>query len=84
MIEELAWFDAVGLIGSAIIVAAYYMATRGLLPADKIPFNAANIAGGSLEMISLIYRPNPGAIVIEVMFLLIAILAILRNLRARA
>ena len=35
-------------------------------------------------MISLVYRPDPGAIVIEVMFLLIALLAIWRNLRARA
>ncbi|MEX0300987.1 MAG: hypothetical protein AB3N24_01065 [Leisingera sp.] len=84
MIAEIAWYDALGLVGSVIIVAAYYLATRGLLPADKIPFNAANIGGGALVMISLVYRPNLGAIVIEVMFLLIALLAILRNLWARA
>ncbi|MBY6068503.1 hypothetical protein KUW17_17285 [Leisingera aquaemixtae] len=81
---EITWFDALGLAGSVIIVAAYYLATRGALPADRIPFNAANIAGGALVMLSLVYRPNLGAIVIEVMFLLIAVLAILRNLRARA
>ncbi|WP_052249015.1 CBU_0592 family membrane protein [Leisingera sp. ANG-Vp] len=84
MIAEIAWYDALGLIGSVIIVVAYYLATRNLLPADRIPFNAANIAGGALVMISLVYRPNLGAIVIEVMFLLIALLAIWRNLRARA
>ncbi len=68
-------------MGSAIIVCVYYLATRNVLPANKIPFNAWNILGGSLVMISLAHRPNPGAIVIEVMFLFIAVLAVLRNLR---
>ena len=81
MLHELSLVDGVGLIGSVIIVVAYYLATRNILPADKIGFNACNIVGGTLVMISLIYRPNLGAIVIEVMFLLIAVLAILRNLR---
>ena len=72
-----------GFFGSIIIVVAYYLTTRNILPADKIPFNACNIAGGLLVFISLIYRPNLGAIVIEVMFLLIAALAIWRNLRGK-
>ncbi|SLN73195.1 hypothetical protein TRL7639_04387 [Falsiruegeria litorea R37] len=81
MLQDISLIDGVGLIGSVIIVVAYYLATRNILPADKITFNACNIVGGTLVMISLIYRPNLGAIVIEVMFLLIAALAILRNLR---
>ena len=81
LLQELSLVDGIGLVGSVIIVVAYYLATRNILPADKIAFNACNIVGGTLVMISLIYRPNLGAIVIEVMFLLIAVLAILRNLR---
>lgn len=76
--------DGIGLLGSIVIVVAYYLATRNILPADKIPFNACNIVGGLLVTVSLIYRPNLGAIVIEIMFLLIATLAIWRNLRRRA
>lgn len=84
LLQDISLVDGVGLIGSVIIVVAYYLATRNILPADKITFNACNIVGGALVMISLIYRPNLGAIVIEVMFLLIAVLAIWRNLRSAA
>lgn len=83
LLRDFSLIDGVGLIGSIIIVGAYYLATRSILPADKIPFNACNIVGGLLVTVSLIYRPNLGAIVIEVMFLLIATLAIWRNLRSR-
>lgn len=76
--------DGIGLLGSIVIVGAYYLATRNILPADKVPFNACNIVGGLLVTVSLAYRPNLGAIVIEIMFLLIATLAIWRNLRRRA
>ena len=82
MIADLTWFDGIGLVGSVIIIVAYYLATRGVLPADEIRFNAFNIAGGVLVMISLLHRPNLGAIVIEVMFLLIAVTAIARRMRA--
>lgn len=84
MITELTFADGLGLIGSFIVVGAYYLATRNILPANRIAFNLWNLIGGTLVMISLVYRPNLGSIVIEVMFLLIAILAILRNLRGAA
>lgn len=72
--------DAIGILGSVIIVTAYFLATRGRLPADELAFNLANLAGGSLVMVSLVVRPNPAAIIIEVMFLLIAGQAIARIL----
>lgn len=81
MFDDLSLIDGVGLLGSLIVVSVYYLATRNILPANKIPFNVWNILGGSLVMVSLLHRPNLGAIVIEVMFLLIALLAIVRNLR---
>lgn len=80
----MSWFEALGLIGAVKIVVAYYLAKRGLLPDDKRPFNAATSGGGVPVMISPACRPSLGGVVIEVMFLLIALIAIRRNLRARA
>ena len=76
--------DAAGLPGSIIVVGACYLATRNILPAKQIPFNLYNILGRLLVSVSLYYRPNLGAIVIEVMFLLIAALAIWRNLKKKS
>jgi lipid-A-disaccharide synthase-like uncharacterized protein len=81
---DFGWADAVGLAGSLIIIVAYYLATQGRLPADKLRFNVANLIGGSMVMVSLIDRPNLAAIVIECMFLFIALAAIRRNLSAAA
>lgn len=83
MLEFLTLYDGVGLVGSVIVVGAYYLATRRILLAHKAPFNLINILGGALVMVSLLHRPNLGAIVIEVMFILIAILAIWRDLHRR-
>lgn len=77
---DLGWADAIGILGSVIIVIAYFLATRGRLPADELAFNLANLSGGSLVMVSLLARPNLAAIIIEVMFLLIAGQAIARIL----
>ncbi|WP_425045710.1 CBU_0592 family membrane protein [Primorskyibacter sp. S87] len=83
MMDDLHWADIVGLFGSVFIIVAYYFATRGKLKADEMAFNLWNILGGSLVMVSLVARPNLGAIVIEVMFLFIAATAVLRILRAK-
>ena len=83
MMDDLNWTDLVGLVGSVFIIFAYYLATRGKLKADEMAFNLWNILGGSLVMVSLVARPNLGAIVIGVMFLLIALTAILRIMRAK-
>ncbi|MES0880926.1 CBU_0592 family membrane protein [Roseibium sp. SCP14] len=83
MPTDFGWLDVTGLLGSVIIIVAYYLATRGRLPADKLKFNVANLVGGALVMMSLIDRPNFAAILIECMFLLIAMAAIWRNLAAK-
>ncbi|WP_058282180.1 CBU_0592 family membrane protein [Ruegeria denitrificans] len=56
-------------MGLIVMVGVYYLATCNILPADKIVFNASNIAGGSLVMLPLVYRHNPEAIVMEITFL---------------
>ena len=84
MMEDLNWADAVGLIGSVFVIVAYYLATRGKLKADEMSFNLWNLLGGSLVMVSLVARPNLGAMVMEVMCLLIAVTAILRIWRTKS
>ncbi len=78
--SDFGWADGTGLVGSVIIIIAYYLATHGRLPADKMTFNVVNVFGGILVMVSLVDRPNLAAILIEAMFLFIAVSAIWRNL----
>jgi hypothetical protein len=68
--------DIVGVIGSLIIATCY--TTQRLSTADDW-YHTLNLAGAMLILYSLYHRPNPGAIVIEVIWVVVAIWGILRN-----
>ena len=73
-------FDVVGVVGSLIICAAYLAVSLKRVDPEGIPFQTANGSGAILLLISLWFRPNPGAILIEVLWLAIAGFAIARAL----
>jgi len=72
--------DALGVVGSLMLVGAYWMVTRRRLDPEALPYNLANLAGSALLLVSLWVRPNHGAILIEVLWAAIAITAIVRVL----
>ena len=75
--------DAVGVVGSLMIAAAYLLVSIGRLDPERLPYQGLNALGSVLLLGSLWARPNPGAIVIEVLWLAIAIFAITRILLRR-
>ncbi len=76
MIEGFTVYDWVGVVGSLIISSGYLAVTRGWVDAQKPGFNLANLVGAVLILVSLYVRPNVGAIIIEVLWLAIAIYAL--------
>ena len=83
MLDDLSVADAVGVLGSLMLCAAYFMVSRGRMDATAMPYQLINVAGSGLLLVSLYFRPNPGAVVIEVLWLGIAITAIIGILRRR-
>ena len=83
MWNDFTFLDFVGIVGSLLICAAYLAVSLKRLDPAGIPFQSANGSGAILLLISLYYRPNPGAIVIEVLWLAIASFAIYRALFSR-
>lgn len=83
VILSLTGLDWIGIFGSFLIAGAYLAVTRGWVEAAHVPFNLANLAGSLLILLSLYHRPNAGAIMIEVLWALIAIAALGRVVRAR-
>jgi hypothetical protein len=83
MWNDFTLLDFVGVVGSLIICAAYLAVSLKRVDPEGIPFQAANGSGAVMLLISLYFRPNPGAIVIEVLWLAIAGFAIGRALLLR-
>ena len=70
--------DWLGVLGSIVIASAYLAVTRGWVAAERPFFNVMNLIGAGLILWSLYYRPNAGAILIEVLWVAIAVTALLR------
>ena len=78
MFESMTLIDWIGVLGSFVIAGAYLAATRNWMAPEKPPFNLMNLTGAAMILLSLYYRPNAGAIMIEVLWVLIALFALAR------
>ena len=78
MLQDMTLIDWLGVLGSIVIAGAYLAVSRGWVNAEKPAFNLMNLAGACLILWSLWYRPNAGAILIEVLWILIAFAALAR------
>ena len=78
MLADLTLIDWIGVLGSLLIAGAYLAVSRGWVDARKPGFNLLNLFGALLILLSLWYRPNAGAILIEVLWVGIAIAALIR------
>lgn len=76
MLSDLAFVDYVGIAGSLIISGAYLAVSRSWVDAEKPVFQLLNLSGAIMVLLSLYYRPNAGAIIIEVLWVGIAIFAL--------
>ena len=73
---HLTWIDWVGILGSLMIAGAYLAVSRAWVNAEKPTFNLMNLIGALLILFSLYFEPVPGAIMIEVFWILIAFFAL--------
>jgi hypothetical protein len=78
MLSDLTFIDWLGVLGSFIIAGAYLAVSRGWVDATRPAFNLLNLGGALMILTSLWYRPNAGAILIEVLWIAIAVIALLR------
>ncbi len=83
MWSEFNALDFVGVVGSLMICAAYLAISLGRVNPEGFAFHVVNAAGSILLLVSLYFRPNPGAILIEVLWLAIAGFGIARAMVKR-
>ncbi len=77
-LNDFRWYDALGVIGSILIVAGYFAVSNKKMDASLPPFQLLNLAGAVMLIVSLAYRPNAGALLIEVLWAVIALVTLTR------
>jgi hypothetical protein len=76
-------FDMAGFIGVLLIVIAYLLLQLDKLPSSSLSFSLLNAAGSLLIMLSLIFKFNGSAFLIEVFWFLISLLGLSKWLISR-
>ncbi|HEY1857004.1 CBU_0592 family membrane protein [Acidocella sp.] len=80
---ELRGPDYVGLLGSGIVVAQYFLSVQGKLNTQGLAYPVFNIIGCLLLAFSLIYHFNTPSFFIEVFWVSVSLYAIIRNVVRR-
>lgn len=78
MWNDFTFLDGIGVIGSLLMCSAYLLVSLGRVDPEGFRFHIVNAAGAILLLVSLYFRPNPGAIVIELVWLAVAVMGITR------
>lgn len=73
--------DWIGIVGSVVIAAAYFAVSTGRMVGTAPLFQYLNLGGSALILYSLWTRPNAGAIVIEVLWVAIALYSLVKYRR---
>lgn len=80
---EIAFEDGVGMLGAALIVAAYWMLQVDRLDSNSLSFSVVNGLGASGILFSLFFDFNLSAVAIESFWLAISLYGVFRALRLR-
>jgi hypothetical protein len=72
-------YDVAGLIGSAIVIIAYFATQASWFSANDPRFAWANLIGAALIIMSLTMDWNLAAFVMEIFWILISIFGLVRH-----
>ncbi len=75
--------DVIGIVGSIVFIGAFTYANVAKVM-DKLLFNALNLVGAILLLISLSVHFNLAAVLLEVAWSIIAVIGLINAWRARA
>jgi len=77
------WHDFIGNIGVAVIILSYLALQLEWIDSRSFLYSILNGVGATLVIFSLIFEFNLSAFVIEVFWVLISVLGIIHQLKAK-
>jgi hypothetical protein len=80
---DYSWFDLVGILGVLLMVVAHLLLQLGKVAGSAVSYLLLNAAGAVLVMVSLLFRFNLSAFLMEAFWLLISLYGLTRSLTAR-
>jgi len=70
--------DVIGNLGVVMIVGSYFLVQIGKMSGTGLPYTSLNGLGAALIMVSLYYNFNLSAFIIELFWILISVIGMVR------
>ena len=83
MALQFAWYDWVGLIGTLLVLLAFFLLQAGRLAGNGIIYQLLNLFGAAGVLVSLLGTFNPAVFVLELTWVAISAYGIARSFAAR-
>lgn len=80
---DLAWYDIVGLLGTLMILGAYFLLQAGRLAGNGLQYQLLNLFGAAGILVSLVGSFNLSVFLLELAWIGVSAFGIVRTLRAR-
>ncbi|HYE71988.1 MAG TPA: hypothetical protein VEF04_01605 [Blastocatellia bacterium] len=77
------WYDFVGSVGVGILVVTYLLLQLNKLESRDLAYSLLNALGAGLIAVSLLYAFNLSAFIIELFWILISLIGIIRHFTGR-
>jgi len=75
---QYAWYDLIGNFGVALMVLGYLLLQAERLRSSDLSYSLMNGVGALLVVVSLLYRFNLSAFLVEIFWLLISIYGLIK------
>ena len=80
---EYSWFDLIGNVGVLLMVVAYLLLQLEKLSGSSLSYLAMNAIGAAMVIVSLRYRFNFSAFLMEAFWLLISLFGLTKSLLSK-
>ena len=80
---NLQWFDWIGMLGTLMVLAAFFLLQAGRLSGTGITYQLLNLFGAGGVLVSLLGKFNVSVFLLELTWVLISAYGIARTMRAR-
>ena len=80
---EMAWYDWVGILGTLLILAGFFLLQAGRMSGNGLGYQLMNLLGAAGILVSLIGKFNVSVFLLELAWILVSLYGIARGIRSR-
>ncbi|WP_164503504.1 CBU_0592 family membrane protein [Pleionea sediminis] len=77
------WYDAIGALGSLLIIGAFFFLQIEKIKSDSMSYSILNGLGAVLVLISVFYSFNLAALILQLFWLAISAIGIIRVVKKK-